>query len=109
MRGFSAKLGFPDNNDIRITFAVSYQLSQKNSVSAAESMRTQHACSQVVKYVYFTTYSMSVSRTLDKVGEQVKGRGFENRCGAGFGARVSVPKLNMVSATPSNSVSDTFS
>jgi len=34
---------------------------------------------------------------------------FGSGCMAGFGASVSVPKLNMVSATPSDSVSDTFS
>jgi len=58
MRGFSAKLGFPDNNDIRITFAVSYQLSQKN---AAESMRTQHACSQVVMCLLHDVQYVGVS------------------------------------------------
>jgi len=34
---------------------------------------------------------------------------FENCCGAGFEARISVPKLNIVSAMQSNSVSETFS
>jgi len=35
--------------------------------------------------------------------------GFERACGAVFGAIISVPRLNMVSATPSKSVSVTFS
>ena len=35
--------------------------------------------------------------------------GFESGCGAGFDARTSVRKLNIVSATHNNSVSDTFS
>ena len=35
--------------------------------------------------------------------------GFESGCGAGFGARTSVAKLNIVSATHNNLVADTFS